>query len=91
MIGAASATSYFMILLVGVATTFVVSLFVGSLVLCAGNFSVIVIWCALILASLAEHLSGGGLFLAVFVLLPAGLSTLGLFALMRAAGKRGVS
>ncbi|WP_249695648.1 hypothetical protein [Stappia sp. WLB 29] len=91
MIGAASATSYFMILLVVVAVIFVLSLSFGSLVLCAANFSLIVIWCALVLASLAGHLSGGGLFLALLVLLPACLSTLGLFALVRVAGKRGVS
>lgn len=91
MIGAASATSYFMILLAVVVTTFVLSLSFGSLALCAANFSVIVIWCTLVLASLAGHLSGGGLFLAVFVLLPAGLSTLGLFALVSVAKKRGIS
>ncbi|QGZ36794.1 hypothetical protein [Stappia indica] len=91
MIGAASATSYFMILLAVVVTTFVLSLSFGSLVLCAANFSLIVIWCALVITSLAGHLSEGWLFLSLFVLLPAGLSTLGLFALVRVAAKRGVS
>ncbi|WP_417770472.1 hypothetical protein [Stappia sp.] len=88
ILGAATATSYFAILLLVIALFFVLSMYFDSLALCAANFCLVVIWCVSVILFLAELFWQKWTFSFVFVLPPACLSTLGLFVLLRAMERK---
>jgi hypothetical protein len=88
ILGAASATSFFALLLLVIVLFLVLSMYFDSIALCAANFCLIVVWCVLIIIFNAEYFWQEWLFFFVFLLLPACLSTLGLFVLLRAMERK---